>query len=120
MVKLTPHMKIYVSTAPADFRRHIDGLSAMCRNVLRQNPDSGAVFVFRNKKATAIRLLVFDTQGHWLMHKRLARGKFKWWPTADKGPSWELAAHELQLLLWNADPSSIRAQPAWKGLNMHH
>jgi transposase len=48
---------------PADFRRGIDGLARLCQEVLRQDPFSGCVFVFRNRAATAVKILVYDGQG---------------------------------------------------------
>ena len=50
------------------------GPAAPCRAELRCDPMSGTVFVFRNRRATAVRLLVYDGQGFWLCHKRLSSG----------------------------------------------
>jgi transposase len=80
MIQVTPHMRILLAVEPADFRNGIDGLAKRCRQVLKSDPFSGHVFVFRNKSATAIKILVYDGQGFWLCQKRLSRGKFKWWP----------------------------------------
>jgi len=83
MIQITPHMRILLAVEPADFRKGIDGLAAVCRQVLKSDPFSGYMFVFRNKSATAIKILAFDGQGFWLCQKRLSRGKFNWWPKAD-------------------------------------
>jgi len=83
-----------------DFRKGIDGLSAVCRNQLLKDPLSGAVFVFRNKKRTTLRLLLYDGQGFWLCSKRLSQGRFGWWPKDDP----EIDARFLQTLLWNGNP----------------
>lgn len=114
MIQITPQMRILVAVAPADFRCGIDGLGRLCRERLLEDPMSGAVFVFRNRKATAVRCLVYDGQGFWLCQKRLSRGRFSWWPTCDSAASKDLLVHELQLLLWNGDPSRADAQPAWR------
>jgi transposase len=66
VIQLTPQMRILVALAPADFRRGIDGLARVCREALRADPFSGAVFVFRNRRATAIKILAYDGQGFWL------------------------------------------------------
>ena len=63
-----------------DFRKGLLGLKSLCKNYLQKAPDSGAVFVFRNKRKDAIKVLCYDGQGYWLMMKRLSRGKFPWWP----------------------------------------
>jgi transposase len=66
MVQLTPQSRLLLATAPVDFRKGIDGLAAVCRTVLGEQPLSGAIFVFRNRAATAIKLLCYDGQGYWL------------------------------------------------------
>jgi hypothetical protein len=71
MIQITPQMRILVAVEPADFRRGIDGLARVCKEVLRHDPFSGCVFVFRNRPATALKVLVYDGQGFWLCHKKL-------------------------------------------------
>ena len=66
MLQLTPQSRILLTTEPVDFRKGIDGLAAVCRQKLREQPLSGAVFVFRNRAGTALKLLVYDGQGFWL------------------------------------------------------
>jgi len=68
MLQITPQMKILVAVAPADFRRGIDGLARLCREQLQQDPFTGAVFVFRNRRGTALQVLMYDGQGFWLCH----------------------------------------------------
>jgi transposase len=69
MLQITPQMKILVAVEPADFRRGIDGLTRLCQETLQQDPFTGAVFVFRNRKRTALKALMYDGQGFWLCHK---------------------------------------------------
>ena len=114
MIQITPHMRILLAVEPVDFRKGIDGLCALCRNVLDAEPFSGTVFVFCNKGKTAIRLLVYDGQGFWLCHKRLSQGRFQGWPKKSQKSVETLVAHELQLLLWNADPAETKVAPFWK------
>jgi len=70
MIQITPQMRILLAVKPADFRKGIDGLAGLCRNVLKQDPFSGYVFVFRNKPGTSLKILVYDGQGFWLCQKR--------------------------------------------------
>ena len=71
MLQITPQMKILVAVAPTDFRQGIDGLARLCRETLQQDPLGGAVFVFRSRKGTALKVLMYDGQGFWLCHKKL-------------------------------------------------
>ncbi|MGH9888487.1 MAG: IS66 family insertion sequence element accessory protein TnpB, partial [bacterium] len=91
-------MRLLVAVEPADFRRGIDGLVRTCREALGADPFSGAVFVFRNRRATAIKLLTYDGQGFWLCQKRLSTGRFRYWPGRVGAVKHELLAHELAVL----------------------
>lgn len=114
MIQITPQMRILLSVQAVDFRKGIDGLAGICRQILATDPFSGCLFVFRNRRATAIKLLIYDGQGFWLCQKRLSRGKFSWWPGSRGDPLSVLAVHELQLLLWNGNPRQVRIAPAWR------
>lgn len=114
MIQLTPHMRILLAIEPVDFRRGIDGLAQLCRDVLLADPSGGAVFCFRNRRGSSVRLLTYDGQGFWLATKRLSSGKFRWWPRQGEGGAARLDVHELQLLLWNGNPSAAQAAPAWR------
>jgi transposase len=117
MIQITPHMRVLVAVQSVDFRKGIDGLARVAREVLQADPFSGCVFVYRNRRATSIRLLVFDGQGFWLCQKRLSSGRFSWWPAGSSGSSQTLEAHQVQLLLYNGNPASAQAQPAWRRLS---
>jgi transposase len=114
MIQLTPQMRLLVAVAPVDFRRGIDGLCRVCRELLSADPFSGTVFVFRNQRGTSIKLLAYDGQGYWLCQKRLSQGKFEHWPRADGGVQRELLAHELAVLLAGGDPERTEAAPQWR------
>lgn len=116
MIQITPQMRILVAVEAADFRRGIDGLARLCREGLGADPFAGTVFVFRNRRCTAIKLLVYDGQGFWLCHKRLSRGKYRWWPSRPRrdAAGVSLEAHELQVLICAGDPSATRAVPVWR------
>jgi len=116
MIALTPQMRILVAVKPVDFRNGIDGLGGVCRRQLREDPLSGCVFVFRNRRGTAVKILVYDGQGFWLCQKRLSKGRFRWWPESAAEGRQELEARELQLVLWNGDPSRGALGPLWRGL----
>ena len=114
MIQITPQMRILVAIEPADFRNGIDGLARLCTEALKQDPFSGWVFVFRNRPATALKILVYDGQGFWLCHKRLSSGKFRWWPSGKNTATKTLAAHQLQVLLSAGNPEGTQAAPTWR------
>lgn len=116
MIQLTPHMRILVAVEPVDFRNGIDGLVHVARDVLRVDPLSGCLFVWRNRRATSLKLLVYDGQGFWLAQKRLSSQRFAWWPRAGDADTVTLAAHQLAVLLYNGDPLRVEAAPAWRPL----
>lgn len=118
MIQATPQMRILVAVEPVDFRLGIDGLSRTCRAVLRTDAFSGTVFVFRNRRKTAIKILVYDGQGFWLCHKRLSSGRFHWWPSNPEDPVTALQAHELQVLLRGGDPGATGAAPIWRRVDI--
>lgn len=118
MIQLTPQMRILLAVEPVDFRKGIDGLARISREVLTTDPFSGAVLVFRNRRFRALKLLVYDGQGFWLCQKRLSAGHFSWWPAGDGASARRLAVHELQLLLWNGDPARACAAAAWRPIEV--
>ncbi len=114
MIQVTPHMRVLVAIEPADFRKGIDGLARLCRQELESDPFSGTVFVFRNRRGTAVKVLCYDGQGFWLCQKRLSSGRFRFWPAGSESAQ-TLEAHQLQLLLSAGDPRAAEtAPPPWR------
>jgi transposase len=122
MIQVTPQMRVVAAIEPADFRRGIDGLAHSCKEVLKHDPFNGWVFVFRNRSATALKILVYDGQGFCLFHKRLSSGKFRWWPrsqlSADgaRALTKTLAAHQLHVLLSGGNPEVAQGAPVWRAV----
>lgn len=118
MLQITPQMRILVAVQPADFRKGIDGLAALCKSALQQDPFSGTVFVFRNRRATAIKALIYDGQGFWLCQKRLSEGRFRWWPNSSSDQATTvLAAHQLTVLFSAGNPQRTSAAPEWRSVS---
>ena len=92
MIQVTPQMRVVLAVEPQDFRKGVDGLARVCREVLAENPFSGVVFGFRNRRARAVKFLIYDGRGFWLCYMRLSEGRLAWWPqsvrTATRATRW--------------------------------
>jgi len=108
-------MRILVAIEAVDGRKGIDSLAQLCLEKLQADPFSGCLFVFRSRRGTSIRILVYDGQGFWLAQKRLLMGRFVCWPR-DGRPTRVLEAHQAQLLLAAGNPDAIAA-PMWRRVN---
>lgn len=106
MLTVPPSVRIYVASGPTDLRRSVDGLSAIVRESFGLDPLSGHLFLFRNRRADRMKILVWDRSGFWVLYKRLERGTFAWPESPDE--VLELEAAQLQLLLSGADPVHTR------------
>jgi len=94
-----PQMRLLVAVEPVDFRKGIDGLVAVCRQRLRHDSMSGAVFVFASRNRKSIKLLAYDGQGFWLFPKAAVAGRFTWWPKAGTAAAEQLEAHPTAALI---------------------
>ena len=112
MIQVAPQMRILVANEAVDLRKGIDGLAQLCREKLGADPFSGCLFIFRSRRATAIKVLAFDGQGFWMAQKRLSKGRFVWWPTG-KEVTRALQAHQAQLLFAAGNPET-EAAPVWR------
>jgi transposase len=114
---LVPQLRILLAVEPVDFRKGLDSLAALCPNQWQQDPFSGTLFVFRNRQATALKLLVYDGNGFWLCRRRLSSGKLLWWPAAAAAPLPRLAAPQLMVLLYHGHPEHACFAPLWRALS---
>jgi transposase len=114
MLAITPQMRILVAVEAVDFRKGIDSLAELCRAKLKEDPFSGSVFVFRSRRATSLKILVYDGQGFWLATKRLSKGRFRWWPQSNEA-SKTLRVHQAQVLMAAGNPE-IDAAPVWRSV----
>ena len=76
MLTLPASVRIYVAAEALDLRRGFDGLAAAVRSVIREDPLSGHLFVFTNRRRNRVKVLVWDRTGYLLLYKRLERGTF--------------------------------------------
>ena len=83
MIPVPPDVRVLIATRPVDFRKGADSLAALAKETLGQDPFSGAVLVFRSRRADRVKILVWDGSGLVLVWKRLEQGAFKWPPIID-------------------------------------
>ena len=76
MLSFPPAVRIWLALAPADLRKGFDALAELVRQHLRDDPLSGHVFVFHNRRGDRIKLLYWDTDGYVIVYKRLEAGIF--------------------------------------------
>jgi transposase len=118
MIGLAHGVKVYLCTTPADMRRGFDGLSSMTQSLLKQDPLSGHLFVFRNRNRDKLKILYWDQDGLAIWYKRLEQGTFQF-PTDGKAKD-EVAAgvgisnSDLSLLLGGIDLRSARRRKRYE------
>lgn len=116
MIQLLPQLRIRLACRPVDFRNGIDGLAALCKRALEEDPFSGTLFVFRNRQGTALKMLCYDGRGFWLFTRRFSQGRLRWWPSEKDSPLHPLEAQQLAVLLYNGLPEQAQFVPVWRGL----
>lgn len=114
MIIVPAGTRVYVAMAPTDMRKGFDGLAVLVQELLKEDPFSGSLFVFRGKRGHLVKVLYWDGQGLVLYAKRLERGHFVW-PVTRTG-SVTLTRAQLSMLLegldWRAPVRSWRPELA--------
>lgn len=115
MIQVPANASVFVMHDSISFRNGFEGLTAVVRLVLQNEPMDGAWFVFRSKSRQMLRILFYDGSGYWLCTKRLSKGRFSAWPSGDgRQPCSPMLARELQVLIWGGDPSSCSFPELWR------
>jgi transposase len=108
MIAVPAGVRVLIATKPVDFRRGADSLAALAREELQRDPFSGAIFIFRSKKADRLKILTWDGTGLVLVWKRLEQSAFRWPPICDG--VMRLSASQLAALIDGLDWSRLHAQ----------
>lgn len=109
MLSVVPGVKIFLYGQAADLRRGYDGLAAIVQEAMGEDPLSGSLFLFVNKRANRVKLFYWDRDGYAIWMKRLESGSFEI-PVcrSEDSPSVKLTASELTLILEGIELSSVR------------
>ncbi len=116
MLALTPHMRIFVAFDPIDFRCGMNRLAQIAKDLFAEDPQSGVLFVFRNRRQSEVKMLVYDGSGYYLIHRRLSSGRLGFWPKTllqQKEPGITVESSELLVLLRGGDPRGT-IPDSWK------
>jgi transposase len=115
MLTLPPSVKIYFATSPVDCRKGFDGLVGLVQGTLQQDPMSGHLFVWLNRRGTQVRLLFWDRTGYCMISKRLERGTFRVPNPPPPGASHvTVNAAELALILEGIDLRGATRRRRWQ------
>jgi transposase len=116
MLTLPFGTRVLFCRQPIDMRRSFDGLEAAVRERLGEDPLSGSLFVFWNRRRDRLKILSFDGSGFWIWYKRLERGAFEL--PIGPGEGAEMSSADLLLVLEGIELTSARRRRSWwrKGL----
>jgi transposase len=117
MLTLPPSTRVFVATKPADMRRSFDGLLAIVRDFLgHEDPLSGHLFVFRNKRGDRLKVIWWDRDGLVIFYKRLEEGRFTFPVPAGDAAEVEMTSADLQLVLQGIDPTKVNRAKRYQRL----
>ena len=104
MLSLPPSVRLFVARGATDMRKSFDTLAALVAEVVDEDPQSGHLFLFVNRRRDRLKVLWWDRSGYCLLAKRLEHGQFRVFDRADgKAGAFELSASELSLVLEGID-----------------
>jgi transposase len=109
MLNLPPAVRLFVARGATDMRKSFDSLAALVIDVIDQDPQSGHLFLFVNRRRDRLKVLWWDRSGYCLLAKRLEHGQFRVFDRADgSAGAFELSVSELALILEGIDLRGAR------------
>lgn len=116
MLSVSSQVKIFLARHPVDMRKSFHGLIGLTESVLKQDPLSGHLFVFINRRRDRIKLLYWGGTGFCIWYQHLEKGSYQLpdWSAADEQVGLEMTASELSLILDGIDLSSVRQRPRYQ------
>ncbi|MEK7717052.1 MAG: IS66 family insertion sequence element accessory protein TnpB [Planctomycetota bacterium] len=112
MLSFAGSLKVFVALAPCDLRKSFDGLHALVTERLQEAPQTGALFVFTNRRRNRLKILFWDRTGLWVCTKRLEQGTFSWpAPATTSAAKLALTPEALTLLTDGVDLRGAKLRP---------
>ena len=104
MLSLPPSVRLFIARGATDMRKSFDTLAALVIDVVDEDPQSGHLFLFINRRRDRLKVLWWDRSGYCLLAKRLEQGQFRIFDRADGTPgAYEMSASDLALILDGID-----------------
>jgi transposase len=114
MLTLSGKVKVFLAAEPTDMRKSFDTLAALVQELLKLDPLSGHLFVFRGKRADRVKILWWDTHGYAIWYKRLETGTFRFPRPEPDTASLTISATELAMLLDGVELSSVKRRARYQ------
>jgi transposase len=111
MLSLPAAVRIHLCTVATDMRKSFDSLAALAESVVKEDPRSGHLFVFRNRRGDRIKILVWDRDGFAIWMKRLEAGTFRF-PRIDADHV-TITSTELAMILGGVELANARQRPRY-------
>jgi transposase len=111
MLSFTGGLRVFVAVEPCDMRKGFDGLHALVTERLRETPQTGALFVFINRRRNRLKILFWDRTGLWVCTKRLEQGTFSWPKPAEGAAKLSLTPEALTMLTDGVDLRGAKLRP---------
>lgn len=114
MLTPAPGTRVYVATGVTDMRKSFTGLAAAAQHVIEQDPMSGHLFAFCNRRRNLLKVLYWDGSGYLVLAKRLSRGTFAWPSPQPDATHVTLTGEELSWILGGLDLSQAERRAWWR------
>lgn len=112
MLSLPPSVRVFLCLVPADMRWSFDSLAMQVERLVKKDPLSGHLFVFRNRRGDRVKVLYWDRDGYALWYKRLEQGVFRF--PKHIGESLEVSAADLAMVLEGIDIAGVKRRKRFR------
>lgn len=116
MIAFSPEVRVFLCRRPTDMRKSFHGLVALVESALQQDPLSGSLFVFVNRRRDRMKILYWGQSGFCIWYQQLQKGTYQWpnHETLDQNEALEVTRAQLSLILDGIDLSSVRQRPRFQ------